>query len=215
MLLPKTEVNSQPPGKSSPGGAARVDLCPLDAPRLKTPRKDPAVAQGSVGRAASLLLGGLALPRPWACPLQVHEAPTPWCHPSAHTRRSCLPACVRSDPWGSLSDHPLLARCPLPRLDHEEPLLHPGAFVACISSWNILHCPSDAGTVEWSDPAGPPRPHRVRPCSPTPQRRLSRARHLPSQFTQTESTRSPALAESKDPLAQKPLPCRSAHFSAS
>ena len=146
-----------------------MDLRPLDAPRLKTPRKDPAVAQGSVGRAASLRLGGLALPRPWACPLQVHEALTPWCHPSVHTRRSCLPACVRSDPWGSLSDHPLLARCPLPRLDYEEPLLHPGASVACISSWNVLHCPGDAGTAEWSDPAGPPRPHRVWPCSPTPR----------------------------------------------
>ena len=44
LLPPKAEANSHPPGKSSPGGAARADLRSLDAPRLKTPRKDPHVA---------------------------------------------------------------------------------------------------------------------------------------------------------------------------
>lgn len=42
---------------------------------------------------------------------------------------------------GSLPDHPLWPRRPLLRLDPEEPLLHPGAFVTCISSWNICVIP--------------------------------------------------------------------------
>lgn len=128
--------------------------------------------------------------------------------PSSACMEALSARCVRSGPWGSLSAHPL------PRLDHEGPLLHPGASVACILSWNVCIVPvmpaqrTGVTQLGHQDPTG---------CGPVPdpQGRLSRARHLPSQFTQTESTRGPALAESKESLAQKPLPCRSAHFSAS